>query len=111
MITLTAFIVFSGFYACYYTSAKAVLSGNSNLETAIKNNPAAAKSIGLVLLLSGLAVAVLYSGIGVGTLQFFIMLMVSGSTIVLLSPLRIVTLRSVVIVFAFALLIEISNLI
>lgn len=111
MITLTAFIVFFGFYACYYTSVKAVLTGNSSLESAIKNNPAAAKSIGLILLIIGLAVAVICSGIGVGTLQFFIMLMVSGSTIVLLSPLRIITLRSVAILFVFAFLIEISNLI
>ena len=111
MITLTAFIVFSGFYACYYTSAKAVLTGNSGLETAIKNNPATAKSVGLVLVLTGLTVSILCNGIGVGTLQFFILLMVSGSTIVLLSPLRIVNLPSVVIVFAFAMLIEIFNLI
>lgn len=111
MVTLIAFLVFAGFYTCYYTSVKAVLIGHSGLEIAIRKNTTLAKRIGGILLLAGLSSAVFYDGIGAGTLQFFIMLMASGSLVILLSPLKILTLRSASIAFAIGFLIEISNLI
>lgn len=110
MVTFLALLIFSGFYTGYYTSAKAVLTGHSGLKNAIRENPFTAKRIALVLLLTAWIVSMLYSGIAVGTFQFFILLMTLASLIVLLAPLKMVTIRSASVTFVIGLLIEISNL-
>ncbi len=110
MVTLIAFLTFSGFYTAYYTSVKAALAGNSALENAIRNNPVVSRRTGLALLLAALILSVAYNGLGAGTFEFFVLLMTAASLIVLLAPLRIVTLRSALVVFAVSLLVEMSNL-
>lgn len=48
-------------------------------------------------------------GIGAGSLVFFVVLMTVGSLVVILSPLRLLTLRSALLVFALSFLFEMSN--
>lgn len=110
MVTLIAFLTFSGFYTAYYTSVKAALAGNSGLENAIKKNPVAGRWTGLALMSGGLFISIMHAGLGAGTFQFFILLMTMASLIVLLAPLRIVTPVSAFVVFSVSLLVEISNL-
>ncbi|RZJ68734.1 MAG: hypothetical protein EOO50_00720 [Flavobacterium sp.] len=107
MITAAAFLAFSGFFAGYNSSAKAVHVGHSRIENALRDNTSEAKKVAVGLLLLSLTLSILYSGIAAGTFLFFVFLMVSGSLIVLLSPLKIVTLRSALVVFVLSGIVEI----
>ena len=88
MITMASLIVFLAFYTLYYTSKKAVLSYDSGFEKWMQKNPKQTKIIGLSLLLSAYGFWLFTQSLGCGTLMFFIQLMVIGSLIVLLAPLK-----------------------
>ena len=111
MITIGALLAFLGFFAGYNTSQKAVLTGNSKIEIWLRQNAPNSRAAGLLLLIAGLVVLVMSKGIGAGTFVFFVMLMTFGSLIVLLSPLRIVTLKTAAFAFALALAVELLNLV
>ncbi len=111
MITIGAFLAFLGFLAPYNTSAKAILTGDSKLELWFRNNSSNAKIGGLLLLIASLLLVVMQKGIGAGTFMFFVILMTIASLIVLLSPLKILNLKTALIVFALLFLVEISNLV
>jgi len=111
MITLGALLAFLGFFAGYNTSRKAILVGNSSVEVWFRNNSLNARIAGLLLLIAALLVLTVNKGIGAGTFVFFVMLMTFGSLIVLLSPLKIVTIKSSAIAFAVAFAVELLNLI
>jgi len=111
MMTAITFLVFFGFYFCYFASAKAVLPQNSPLEIWLKQQRNASKILGLSLLIASLIFHIIILGAATGTFSFVISLMVSGSMIVLLAPLKIVTFKSASVIFILALLFEISNII
>ncbi|RYZ81281.1 MAG: hypothetical protein EOP06_23790 [Proteobacteria bacterium] len=100
MITLSALLAFAGFYSAYQTSGKAVLVGNSPVNAALRNNASEARRAAIALFLLSLSIAILSSGIGVGTLLFFVFAMLSGSVIVLLAPLKVLTWQAALLVFA-----------
>ncbi|NUY80404.1 hypothetical protein HUK80_05815 [Flavobacterium sp. MAH-1] len=111
MMTIGALLAFFGFFSGYNSSRKAVLTGDSKLELWLRNNPSNAKTAGLLLLIAALLLLVMNRGIGAGTFVFFVMLIVFGSLIVLLSPLKIVTLKTAGIAFVIAISIELLNLV
>ncbi|MBD3581853.1 hypothetical protein [Flavobacterium selenitireducens] len=111
MITIGALLAFLGFFAGYNTSQKAVLTGDTKIELWLRSNAPNARIAGLLLLIAALLVLVTDKGIGAGTFVFFVMLMTFGSLIVLLSPLKIITLKTAGIAFALALAIELLNLV
>ncbi|WP_444660172.1 hypothetical protein [Flavobacterium columnare] len=107
MITIASSILFSSFYALYNTSKRVPLSYNSGLEKWMKNNPNSTKTIGLTLLVVAYILWVLATSFGVGTLLFVIELMVIGSFIVILKPLKIVNFEMLIILFSTILILEI----
>lgn len=109
MITVAAFLAFAGFFAGYNSSAKAIHIGNSRVEQALRAHTPEAKKAAIGLLLISLTLSILCTGIGAGTLLFVIFLMVFGSAIVLLAPLRIVTLRSALVFFVLSGIVELLN--
>ena len=111
MITLGALLTFLGFFAVYNTSRKAVLSGNSKPELWLRANGSGAKLLASSSLIAALVLFASVKGICAGTLLFFVTLMLSGSLVVLLSPLRMIRFGTVTIVFALALLAELLNLV
>jgi len=111
MMTAITFLVFFGFYCCYFASAKAVLPQHSALEIWLKQQRKVSKILGTLLLIASLIFHIAILGVATGTFSFVISLMVSGSMIVLLAPLKIVTFRSAVVIFVLALVFEISNII
>ena len=111
MMTAITFLVFFGFYCCYFASAKAVFPQHSDLGIWLKQQRNVSKTVGFSLLIASLIFHIAILGAATGTFSFVISLMVSGSMIVLLAPLKIVTFRTAVVIFVLALVFEISNII
>jgi len=111
MITLGALLAFLGFLACYNTSQKAVLTGETKAELWLQNHVSNSRILGLSLFIASLILFCMIKGIGAGTFVFFVMLMTFGSLIVILSPLKILNLKTGAILFLIALIIELLNLV
>jgi len=106
MTTIASLIVFLAFYILYYTSKRAVLSYDSGFEKWMQKNPKQTKIIGLVLLLCSYGFWLFTQSLGSGTLMFFIQLMAIGSLIVLLAPLKKISLTTLLILFILIALLE-----
>jgi hypothetical protein len=109
MITIGALLAFFGFFSGYNASRKAVLRGDSRLELWLRRNASKAKISGVFLLVASLILVVTEKGLGAGSLMFVVVLMTIGSLVVILSPLRLLTLRSALLIFALSFLFEMST--
>lgn len=106
MITIASLFVFISFYMFYYTSKRAVLSFDYGIEKWMNNNPVQTKITGLTFLLIAYFMWLFVKSLGSGTLFFFIQLMAIGSLIVVLSPLKALNSKTVVILFIITGLLE-----
>ncbi|AWW32817.1 hypothetical protein DN752_23220 [Echinicola strongylocentroti] len=106
MITLAAFIVFLGFYLLYNTSKKAQLHQTHRLEIWAHHYPNQSKVIGLLLFLVGLLIAVFDSGLGAGIFTFFVLLMTIGSLVVVVTPIRFLNFKTLIVLFAISFIFE-----
>jgi hypothetical protein len=106
MITIASILVFMGFYAFYYTSKRAVLHYDYGFEQWMQNNTKPTKTIGCSCLILAYSFLVFSNALGSGTLIFFIQLMVIGSLIVLLTPLKKIKNKIILAIFITALLFE-----
>lgn len=106
MITIASLIVFLAFYTLYYTSKRAVLSYDLGFEKWMKNNPKQTKITGLSLLLLAYAFWLFTQSLGCGTLMFFIQLMAVGSLIIILTPLKKISSKALLLLFLIIALLE-----
>ncbi|RZJ52428.1 MAG: hypothetical protein EOO44_11815 [Flavobacterium sp.] len=106
MITIASLFVFISFYLFYYTSKRAVLSYDYGFEKWMNNNPKQTKITGLVFLLLAYSFWLFTNALGSGTLLFFIQLMTIGSLIIILTPLKVINSKSVLVIFILAGLLE-----
>ena len=106
MITTASLIVFLAFYTLYYTSKRAVLSYDLGFEKWMKKNPKQTKVTGLGLLLAAYTLWLATDSLGCGTLMFLIQLMMIGSLIVILSPLKKVNSKIILALFIIVALLE-----
>jgi hypothetical protein len=106
MITIASLIVFLAFYTLYYTSKRAVLTYDLGFEKWMKNNPRQTKITGLSLLLLAYTFWLFTQSLGCGTLMFFIQLMTVGSLIILLTPLKKVNSKALLLLFIGIALLE-----
>lgn len=106
MITIASLFVFISFYTLYYTSKRAVLSHDFGFEKWMQRNPKQTKITGLCLLLFAYLLWLLTASLGSATLFFFIQLMTISSLVILLTPLKVINLKGVIILFALSGLLE-----
>lgn len=106
MASLAFIILFTAFYMFYCTSKKATIILNFGIENWVKRNTKPAKIIGLLLLIIAISLYAHYFGIGVGILLFFIVLMTLGSLIIILSPLKLLNIKTTLLLFAALVVIE-----
>jgi len=99
MITLLYFLLFIAFYVLINTSKRAELYQIGIVEKAILKNIKIAKIIGVLLLAIACVTHISYFGLGVGVLIFFVNLMTVASFIVVLNPFKLITYKSVVLIF------------
>lgn len=107
MITVSIFLTLIGFELFYQTSKKTELHRSERLARWFGANEKPAKSYGLVLLAMALALSIVQLGIGSGIFAFLCILMLIGSLVVLLSPLRKVKLSWVMAGLAALFILEI----
>jgi hypothetical protein len=106
MITVASLFVFSSFYTLYYTSKRALLSYDYRIEKWIQRNPRPTKIISAGLLLLAYVLWLFSTALGTATLLFLIQLMTIGSLIVILTPLKVISSKAIVVLFAMAELLE-----
>lgn len=107
MITLSILLTCLGFEFFYQTSKKADLHRAEKLSSWFGENEEPAKIFGAILLGIALSLSVIQFGVGSGIFAFLCILMLIGSLVVLISPLRTVKLSWVIVGIAFLFLIEI----
>ncbi|MCV9933744.1 hypothetical protein OIU80_15790 [Flavobacterium sp. LS1R47] len=106
MITIASLFVFISFYTLYYTSKRAVLSYDFSFEKWMQRNPKQTKITGLCLLLLAYLLWLLSASLGSATLFFFIQLMTISSLVIILTPLKVINFKGVIILFALSGLLE-----
>ncbi|KOP38706.1 hypothetical protein DBB36_08460 [Flavobacterium sp. WLB] len=106
MITIASLIVFLAFYTLYYTSKRAALSYDFGFEKWMQKNPKQTKITGLILLVTAYAIWLFTQSLGGGTLMFFIQLMVIGSLIIILRPLKKVNSKALLTILILVALLE-----
>ncbi len=97
MTTLILLLTFAGFYALYNTSSRAEL-GKGRFDVWLQGL-AFLKPAGVMLLIAGLILTVLYKGLAAGILYWFIILTTVASLIIILCPLKIINYKTVALVF------------
>ena len=107
MITLSIILTWIGFEFFYQTSKKAELHRAEKLAGWFADNEVPAKIFGAILLGISLFLSVIQFGVGSGIFAFLCILMLLGSLVVLISPLRRVKLSWVMVGIALLFLLEI----
>lgn len=106
MISSVIIILTLAFYFFYNTSERSVKSHVLGFEKWIQKKKGLAKTTGMVMLIIAYLILLFYYGIGTGTLLFFIILMTFGSLIILLTPLKMINYKNLLLVVLFSLCVE-----
>ncbi len=105
MVSTTIFIVFLSFYLFYNTSKK-VKYNSKKTENWINENIQLTKIIAAILLIISIILNIYLFGFGAGSLLFIIVFMTIGSLIIILTPLKLIRYKSVLLLFITSLLFE-----
>ncbi len=107
MITSSITPIFIGSFFLYSASEKAQLTSNFALYKWMQHRASISKIIGLVLLIISLIVTIQTFGLVSGVLFWFITLMISLSSIIIMTPLQVVNYKLITVAFLTMLIIEI----
>lgn len=110
MLTVSIFLIFIGFYFLYITSKRADYRSELGIYKWGHANAFQSKYIGILLIVLGLLLDIYLLGWGSGIFSFFVVLMTLASLIILISPIRFFSLKSIVVIGILALLLEINIL-
>lgn len=110
MLTTSIFLIFIGFYFLYITSKRTDYSSELAVYKWGHTNTSQSKYLGVLFIILGLLLDIFLLGWGSGIFSFFVVLMTLASLIVLISPIRFFSLKSIVVIGILALLLEISIL-
>ncbi|MCH7409522.1 hypothetical protein MM239_08955 [Belliella sp. DSM 111904] len=102
MITITAL----GFLLNYLSSKRIVIPSNIKLVSWSQDNPLKSRLIGISILIISLITHIYHLGVGSGSLSFILTLMLTGSLVILLSPLEIFGLKNLSLIFIISLSFE-----
>jgi hypothetical protein len=106
MITIVVFLLFISFYFFYNTSKRAVKHDGFKVEKWISNNGLITKVIACVCALLSLIFNILIFGFGSGILLFFVLLMTQASLIIVLTPLKLINYKSLIVLAVICLFFE-----
>ncbi len=99
MISTAIFLVFISFYMFYNTSGRAVKYVGFGFENWIETHQILGKLIATLLIAIAIFLHIHLFGIGGGILIFLITLMLFGSSIILLTPLHLITYKIAFLIF------------
>tara|TARA_R110002051_G_scaffold316698_1_gene396665 strand:+ start:3619 stop:3951 length:333 start_codon:yes stop_codon:yes gene_type:complete len=106
MISIAILFIFLSFYMFYNTSKRAVKHIGFGFEKKLSDYNEQTKIGGAFFCICSLILFIISFGLGSGFLLFFIVLMTSGSLIVLLTPLRFITYINTLLFFLVSIFVE-----
>jgi len=106
MVSAIILCTFFSFYMLYNSSKRAIKYRGFGFENWMNSHTTFTKLFAMFLGVCALVAAIFIFGIGGGVLLFGMVLMTLGSVVVLLTPLQLVTYKSVFLLFFSALFIE-----
>ena len=106
MISFVIIILTLAFYIFYNTSERSVKNHVLGFEKWIQKKKGLAKITGLAMLTIAYLILSHFFGFGAGSLLFFIILMTFGSLIIVLTPLKMINYKNLLIAVLFSLCIE-----
>ncbi|MFD2034993.1 hypothetical protein ACFSKL_09335 [Belliella marina] len=95
-----------GFILNYLSSKRVILTSQTGLRTWAYANTFKSKGLGLAALTIGLILHIMHLGLGSGIFSYLVTLMTVGSLVVLLYPLNVFNFKSLLLVFAISLSLE-----
>ena len=98
MTTLILLLTFAGFYALYNTSSQAKLAQHGNLEIWL-NKQSSLKAVGIILLIVSIILTVITNGLTAGLLYWVVIVSTIASLIVIICPLKVMTYKTVALIF------------
>ncbi len=107
VFTLAAFLVLTGFYSLYTVSRRTECCGNLSIESRLEQHQMLTRITGAWLLLFGLAVLIISEGTAAGVFTYFILLMTTASLVILLVPLRLLSVGSFLTIYGLMAFVEI----
>lgn len=107
MTTLLSLLFFLGFYILYSTSGK-ITYHPSALQIWLRQKPALAKFSGCSLLILGFFAFCLLYGLGAGILTAMVLLMMASGLIIILSPLKIINMKMIILICILSFILELS---
>lgn len=90
----------------YSTSKRAVITNDTKVLYWLHKRDKLAKISALVLFVFGLFLAIYTLGFGAGVLTFLLLVMLLWSLIVLLTPLKFIDYKLVLVIFVLAIILE-----
>lgn len=106
MNTLIISLIFLGSYFSYSTSKKAILNSDFALNRWVTSNIKFSKIIGILLLLASLILSIVYFGTTSGILFWLISLLIVLGLIIIITPLKKLTYKHILILFLIILTFE-----
>lgn len=106
MISSVIIILTLAFYLFYNTSERSVKNHVLGFEEWVQEKKGLAKITGLCMFTIAYLILSHFFGLGTGSLLFFIILMTLGSMIIVLTPLKMVNYKNLLLVVLFSLCIE-----
>lgn len=107
MTTLLSLLFFLGFYILYSVSGK-VTYHQSALQIWLRQKQALAKLAGCSLLIFDFVAFGLLYGIGAGILTAMVHLMMASGLIVILSPLKVINMKMIILMSIVSFILELS---
>lgn len=109
MTTIASLFVFLAFYALYNTSKRVKLAGPLAVHKLLQQKPKQTKALAVGLLAIGYFVLLNHKSFECSILIFSIQIMVIGSLIVILTPLKIVKTIFLLALFILSTLVEFNS--
>ncbi|WP_115867449.1 hypothetical protein [Marinoscillum furvescens] len=109
MVTISSLVSLLGFWLAYQSSDRAALGTSKNqLESWARSYRQQMKVVSICVLFSGLLSYVYALGVGAGSMAFVMTISVLGSLVVLISPLRLVSRRMVLVLYVVSFCLEMA---
>ncbi len=106
MITSSILFIFLGSFMMYNTSRTALLSTNLSIEKWVQNNHLISKTIGLSFFIMASIMIIIAFGLTSGILFWFVSLILILGLLVIVSPLKIITYKHIIVLFSALFILE-----
>lgn len=102
MISLISLSIFLAFYLLYNTSKKAALSNDLRIQKWIQQNQQLSKIVSASVFIITYTTFITIKSIGAASLIYCIQIMTIGSLVVILTPLKLLNYKAILLIFVIS---------